>query len=150
MIPVSPAHGEVMALLHAAAFPRCERWSAASFAAQLALPGVFGWLDERGGLALARIAADEAELLTLAVHPEARRRGIGQALLACALAEAARRGARAAFLEVAETNAPARALYGAADFVLVGRRRGYYGSGADALVLRRALDCAGRSDVAAI
>ena len=128
-----------MAVLHAAAFAAGERWDAAAFAAQLGLPGVFGLLDERGGLALARVAADEAEILTLAVHPSAQRRGIGRDLLDRALAEAAGRGAAAMFLEVAESNAAARALYAAAGFAPVGRRQGYYVSGADALVFRRLL-----------
>lgn len=136
MIPASPAHAEVMARLHAASFLPGEGWSAAAFATQLALPGVFGLLDERGGLALARAVADEAEVLTIAVHPEARRLGVGRALLAAALAEAARRGAETVFLEVAETNAPARGLYAALAFAPVGRRPGYYAA-ADALVLCR-------------
>lgn len=140
MTPASPAHAEIMALLHAAAFPRCEQWAAAAFAAQLGLPGVFGLLDERGGLALARVVADEAELLTLAVHPDARRRGLGRTLLGTALDEAARRGAVAMFLEVAESNAPARALYASAGFAPVGVRPGYYHPGVDALVLHVALD----------
>ena len=125
-----------MALLHAAAFPPPEQWSAAAFAAQFALPGVFGLLDERGGLALARVVADEAEVLTIAVHPEARRLGVGHALLTAVIAEAARCGAETVFLEVAETNAAARALYAMLGFAPVGRRSGYYAS-ADALVLRR-------------
>jgi len=129
-----------MALLHAAAFPPREQWGATAFAVQLGLPGVFGLLDERGALALARVAADEAELLTVAVHPGARRRGFGRSLLDAILGEAARRGAAAMFLEVAEDNAPARALYISAGFMPVGTRPRYYPSGADALVLRAALD----------
>ena len=136
MIRASPAHAEAMALLHAAAFPVPERWSAAAFATQLALPGVFGLLDERGGFALARVIADEAELLTIAVHPEARRLGLGRALLKAVLAEAARCGAETVFLEVAKANAPARALYAGLAFAPVGHRSGYYASD-DALVLRR-------------
>lgn len=109
-------------------------------ALQLGLPGSFGLVCPDGaGLALARVAADEAEILTLAVLPEARRRGVGGALLASVAAGAAARGARALFLEVAVGNAPARALYAAAGFVAVGRRRGYYPGGEDALVLRQAL-----------
>ena len=128
-----------MAALHAAAFPAGEHWDAAAFAAQLGQPSVFGLLDERGGLVLARIAADEAEILTLAVHPSARRQGLGRDLLDRSLAEAGGRGAAAMFLEVAESNAAARALYAAAGFAPVGRRQGYYASGADALILRRLL-----------
>lgn len=96
-----------------------------------------------GGFALFALAADEAEVLTLAVAPGARRRGLGAALLAAAAAAAAARGARSIHLEVAEDNAAARALYARAGFAETGRRRGYYarpGGRTDALRLRRALD----------
>jgi ribosomal-protein-alanine N-acetyltransferase len=87
--------------------------------------------------------AGEAEVLTLAVRPEQRRRGAARALLAAALALAAPTAA-AMFLEVAADNAGAVALYEAAGFEQVGRRAGYYGrTGApsiDAIVMRRALN----------
>lgn len=136
MIAAEPLHAAALAAIHGAAFPPGERWGADAMALQLALPGAFGWLDPAGGLVLARIAADEAEVLTLAVLPGLRGRGIGRALLDRAMATAAGRGAGAMFLEVGEGNAPARALYAAAGFAEVGRRRRYYRGGADALVLR--------------
>jgi ribosomal-protein-alanine N-acetyltransferase len=68
-----------MAAIHAEAFPPGEAWSAEIFAAQLGLPGVFGLIDERGGMILLRVAVDEAEILTLAVAPAARRQGMGRA-----------------------------------------------------------------------
>ena len=96
-----------------------------------------------GGFALGRVAGPEAELLTLAVHPRARRRGLGRALVAAFEAEAAARGAAEVLLEVAATNHAARALYARLGYVAVGRRPGYYRrAGAppvDALVLRRGL-----------
>lgn len=128
-----------MALLHAAAFPPGARWGADAMALQLGLPGAFGWIAPAGGMVLARTAADEAEVLTLAVDPGARRRGVGRMLLAQALETAGERGAGAMFLEVATANAPARALYIQAGFVAVGRRPGYYAGGGEALVLRRPL-----------
>ena len=83
--------------------------------------------------------ADEAEILTLAVHPTARRRGIAARLTAQAAAAARSLGVVRLFLEVAEDNAPARALYAALGFQPAGRRRGYYarkdGPAADALIL---------------
>src|SRR5580658_7161355 len=91
------AHAAAMAAIHGAAFPPNEAWGADAFALQLALPGVFGWLDRRGGVILARVAADEAEVLTLAVAPEARRQGIGTRLFDAAMSLAASRGARTAF-----------------------------------------------------
>ena len=100
----------------------------------LAMPGVFGFIDGRGGFILVRAAGGEAEILTLAVEPSARRRGLGRALLDQALAATA---GSPLFLEVAADNAVARALYGAAGFTECGRRTGYYGAGRDALVLRQ-------------
>jgi ribosomal-protein-alanine N-acetyltransferase len=96
-------------------------------------------LPERG-FVLARVAADEAEILTLAVAADARRQGHGASLLAHAMAAAAARGAAAMFLEVAATNEAARALYTAAGFGEAGRRARYYADGGDALILRRTLD----------
>lgn len=117
----------------------------------LAMPGATGRLALAGdrlvagpgpsgpaGLVLWRIAADEAEILTIAVLPPWRRQGLGRRLVEIAAAEAAQAGATVLFLEVATTNAGGRALYAAAGFNPVGRRRGYY-NGADALVLRRDL-----------
>jgi [ribosomal protein S18]-alanine N-acetyltransferase len=136
-----PAHAEALAFLHARAFPTGERWNAATMALQLGQPGAFGWISAQGGMILARATADEAEVLTLAVDPERRRRGLGRRLIEHAIATAGDRGARCMFLEVGEGNAPARALYGAAGFTEVGRRRRYYRDGSDALLLRRAILC---------
>lgn len=125
---------EALAALHARAFDAAPPpWSAEEFAALLAHPGA-RLLTAPGGFALLRHAGGEAELLTLAVALERRRQGIARALLARALAATA---PDPVFLEVAAANAAARALYAAAGFTEVGRRPGYYGPGADALVLRR-------------
>ena len=110
---------------------------------EVALPGAFGLWREAAGLVLARMAADEAEILTFGVAPNARRRGHGAALLRGAVDGARARGAGAMFLEVAAGNAPALALYAREGFAEVGRRRRYYSDGADALVLRRDLAAAG-------
>jgi ribosomal-protein-alanine N-acetyltransferase len=142
MIRASPAHAGALAAIHAASFPPGERWGPDAFALQLALPGVFALLDPAGALILARVAADEAEILTLAVAPGARRQGRARALLAEAAAIAAAAGARALFLEVSEANAAARALYESSAFALAGRRPRYYPDGSDALVLRREITCA--------
>lgn len=131
-----------MARLHAACFTTPRPWTEAEFAGLLAEPSVFA-LTRPGAILLGRAIAGEAELLTLAVDPAARRQGLARALVQDFLAEARARAAESAFLEVAEANAPARALYAAAGFAQAGRRRGYYrlpGGGAeDALVLVRAL-----------
>ncbi|MCQ4162409.1 ribosomal protein S18-alanine N-acetyltransferase [Roseomonas sp. GC11] len=141
---VTPEALPALAALHAAAFPPHDRWDAAAMGQMLAMPGAFGLLvaeagsAEVGGAAgfiLLRVAADEAEVLTLAVHPAARRQGFAQALLETGLAAAAARGAARVFLEVAVANAAARALYAGAGFAEAGRRRRYYADGGDALVL---------------
>ncbi len=128
-----------LAALHAAAFPAAQAWGPGAIALLLAMPGAFGLWREGAGLVLARMATDEAEILTVAVVPAARRRGHGAALLREGMAAARARGAGAMFLEVAAGNAPALALYAREGFAEVGRRRRYYAGGADALVLRRDL-----------
>jgi ribosomal-protein-alanine N-acetyltransferase len=134
---------EGLAALHALAFTDAPRpWTAAEFAALMAEPSTV--LAARGeGFALGRVTGPEAELLTLAVHPAARRRGIGRALVSAFEAAAAARGAVEACLEVAATNAAARSLYQGLGYSPAGRRAGYYRrAGAppiDALVLRKGL-----------
>jgi ribosomal-protein-alanine N-acetyltransferase len=132
-----PAH---LAAIHAAAFSGSHDspWSAAAFAALLDQPGVFA-IESRDGFILMRAAADEAEILTLAVRPEARRGGQGARLVGEGVLAAAARGAVRVFLEVAGDNEAARALYARAGFVEAGRRPGYYpgpdGARRDAWVL---------------
>jgi ribosomal-protein-alanine N-acetyltransferase len=130
-----------MAALHRAAFPDAA-WDAAAFAGLVAMPGAVA-LSADDGFLLGRIVAGEAEILTLAVHPRARRRGIATGLLARFEAAASRAGGARVFLEVAADNAAARALYGARGYGAVGHRPGYYagpgGVSRDALVLARAL-----------
>ncbi len=137
VVAAGTAHADALAAIHGAAFPPAERWDAAAIATLLSTPGCFALLSAVGGMAMLRVAGDEAELLTLAVLPGARGRGVGGEVLAAALAEAARRGAAAVVLEVAPGNAAARTLYGRAGFLEIGRRPGYYPGGSDALVMRR-------------
>jgi [ribosomal protein S18]-alanine N-acetyltransferase len=138
--PATAAALELLAALHARCF--AQAWSREAFAKLLATPGAFALLavDEAQpvGLSLARAAGGEAEILTLCVTPAARRRGAGRALVEATAAEARGRGANDLFLEVAEDNVAARALYLALGFAQAGRRPGYYGP-RDALVLRRAI-----------
>ena len=85
-----------------------------------------------------RIVLDEAQVMNLAVRPDARRHGFGRFLLGVALARAARVGARRALLEVRARNLAAQALYVQCGFVPIGRRRHYYRDPVDdALVLAR-------------
>jgi ribosomal-protein-alanine N-acetyltransferase len=141
--PVGPDAAALLAALHEAGIGAAgPHWSEAAFATLLALPGrqalIAGDAGEPLGMLVLGHAADEAEILTLAVLPAAQRRGVGAALVAAAQRVAARQGATRMFLEVAADNAAARALYAAAGFVPVGLRRGYYERAAgavDALVL---------------
>ncbi len=143
--PATKAYVAPMALIHSASFPEGERWGPDAIDLQLGAPGAFGFVAVAGGFILARMAADESEIQTLAVDPAMRRGGLGRRLVDRALFEAAARGAAMMYLEVAETNAGARALYDACGFVDVGRRRRYYGGRVDALVLRAPIPCGSRA-----
>ena len=135
-----PTDSAVMAAIHARAFPAHDAWSADVFALQLALPNVIGLLHEAGGLILTRVAADESEILTLAVVPEARRRGVAGQLILQATIRLRAQGARTLFLEVSDKNIAARQLYTETGFVAAGVRRNYYSDRSDAMVLRLDLD----------
>lgn len=124
-----------LAALHKACFR--DFWTVQAIAQLLATPGTFAFAGAQG-FVLARVAGDEAEILTIAVMPGAQRRGLGRALLAAAAAHAAGLGARRLFLEVSTANAAALALYRGAGFDEVSRRKAYYGD-QDALVLARTL-----------
>lgn len=89
------------------------------------------------GFIMSRLAAGEAEILSVAIAPGWRGRGLSRQLLDLHLRRLAGLGVRAVYLEVGERNAPACRLYRRAGFREVGRRQGYYEDGATALVLRR-------------
>ena len=131
LAPAGPFHGPLIAALHGACFPAPDdAWSADAVTAVLGNPGGFGQLAAHGespaGFVLARVVADESEILALGVLEAFRGSGVGRALVAAASSESRRRGARALFLEAAEDNAPAQGLYRSAGFVAVGRRPRYY------------------------
>jgi ribosomal-protein-alanine N-acetyltransferase len=141
-------HAEVISQLHAASFD--EGWDVAAVAALLAHPGsiamvaTYGVPATVGAFALAQVAADEAEILTIAVDPTWRRKGVAARLVGGIKRGALRSGARTLFLEVAASNEPAIALYRRVGFVEAGRRRNYYakhdGTREDAIVMRCVLD----------
>jgi ribosomal-protein-alanine N-acetyltransferase len=123
-------------------------WTAGALEKALAAPGYFALLahtaEQAAGLVLGRTAADECEILWIVVGASFRRQGLGRRLLRAALRHAASLGAGTAYLEVAETNRAATALYGAEGFQLCGRRTAYYrdarnGRPEDALLLRKPL-----------
>jgi ribosomal-protein-alanine N-acetyltransferase len=117
-----------LAALHNRSF--ADGWSGQILRDLLRTPGAFALVAEAGsallGFILARTAADEAEILTLAVDPAKRRQGAARALLAEAAALAGDRGATLLFLEVACSNTPAQALYRQFGFQKTGRRKAYY------------------------
>jgi [ribosomal protein S18]-alanine N-acetyltransferase len=90
-----------------------------------------------GGYVVALDAADEGEILNLAVAPDGRRHGLGRALVEHVVEALKARGVAQIYLEVRESNAPARGLYAAEGFKEVGRRKQYYRRPVeDAIVLR--------------
>lgn len=137
---------EALAALHGRSIRTPAPYSAADFAVFLGDPLVFLLVEADAGLLLGRAVAGEAELLTIAVAPEARRRGLGRKLVSRFVYQAQLRGAERAFLEVAADNPAAIALYESAGFAPAGRRKGYYltpdGLRVDALVLARELAAA--------
>jgi ribosomal-protein-alanine N-acetyltransferase len=140
-----PRDAAAMASLHAASFQR--GWSDGEFERLLLERSVVAHRAMMGralaGFILSRMAAGEAEILSVAVASARRGRGLAGALLDLHMRRLAGLGVRAIFLEVDEDNTPARRLYERAGFREVGRRAGYYqresGSTANALVLRRDL-----------
>ena len=134
-----------LAQLHGASFHR--GWGEAEFDAMLREPNTLVHRLRRGnkviGFAVSRMAADEAEILSIAMAAKERGRGLSRGLLATHLGHLAGRGVRTEFLEVEENNQPARRLYEKAGFAVVGRRERYYreagGEERNALVMRRDL-----------
>ena len=138
-----PRDARALAALHAASFHR--GWSDGEFEGLLLDRNVVAHRAAAGrnlvGFILSRIVIDEAEILSVAVAPSRRGKGLARRLLDLHLRRLAGLGARKVFLEVDEGNVPARRLYRRAGFQEVGRREGYYpaGKGSAALVLRRDL-----------
>ena len=126
-----------LAQLHAESFP--SPWTENALRELLRTPGTFAFACEDGFIVV-RAAADEAEILTLAVRPLHRRRGLGKVLVSTAAEHAHRLGSKCLFLEVALSNAPALKLYESLGFGEVGRRKAYYavnpGKYDDALILQ--------------
>ena len=125
-----------LAEIHAEAFD--TPWDETAFRELLASPGVQVSGDDRGFI-LIRTVGDEAEILTVAVRPALRRQGLGHRLVESAIVASAAQGAERMFLEVAESNLAAIALYSANGFEQVGLRKNYYhrpdGSSEHAMVM---------------
>ena len=117
-----------------------DPWSTQDFRDCVAADALFLVAEVAGevsGYAVALEAADEGEILNLAVAPAGRRKGLGRALVEAILGVLKGRDVRHVYLEVRESNAPARALYATQGFREVGRRKAYYRRPVeDAIVLR--------------
>lgn len=138
-----PPDAPTVAALHAASF--AEAWDAASMAEFLGSPSCLCLIAAPRGESLpqafliARKAGDEAELITIGVAPDHRRRGLARALVEAAAADLRSAGAAKLFLEVEEGNGAARGLYASLGAIPVGRRAAYYRNGDDALIFCLAL-----------
>ena len=130
-----------LSTIHQKAF--AKSWSEEELDGLLALPGTVALLAQDKAFILYRIAADEAEILTLATEPAARQKGLATALVKAAATRLRAEGAKSFFLEVATDNHPAQALYRKLGFKQAGRRRSYYdrqeGPAIDADILRLSL-----------
>lgn len=147
--PVTAFDCALLAELHRRIFtaPWDQPLSAESLAQILAMPGAVGWIVERDGsplgFVLARFTVDEGEILLSGVLPSERRRGLGRLLMAAAIEAARAMSVTRVFLEHAEANSAAAALYRSLGFSRIGRRRDYYVDAAgrryDAITLAQAL-----------
>jgi [ribosomal protein S18]-alanine N-acetyltransferase len=143
--PASLRDAARLAQLHGASFHR--GWSESEFEAMLTERNTLAHRLRLGrkiiGFAVSRMAADEAEILSVAIDVDHRGRGFSRDLLLTHLGHLAGYGIRAIFLEVEENNQPARKLYERAGFAVIGRRERYYnqpgGEQLNALLMRRDL-----------
>ena len=145
LVPMTAAHVDALMPYERAMFGT-EAWTRNGYLSELADTRLRHYVAVEGedgallGWAGVMVVQDTAEILTVGVVPEARRRGLARLMLADLLAEAVRRGALEAFLEVRVDNETARALYRSEGFAEIGRRRGYYDAGrVDAVTMRKEL-----------
>ena len=131
LISCTQAHCQVLAALHQACFEKS--WSAAEFEKFLQPPVSMAFIvadDNAGndpvGFILLRLVAGEAEILTIGVHPDHRRRNFGRALVNLAIDHCRSNGIVTVFLEVAEDNLGARRLYKKSGFESIDRQIRYY------------------------
>ncbi len=124
-----------LAKLHAKCFPN-KPWSADDFRG-LKNSGC-EIIASQNGFIIWRVVADESEIITVGVAPDARGGGIGLAMLGLAEMDAKKNGATRMFLEVVENNTHARKMYDTAGYKIVGRRPKYY-DGMDAILMEKKL-----------
>jgi ribosomal-protein-alanine N-acetyltransferase len=120
------------------AVPEAAQWSREDYSRAVE-GGLNVWVAEKesriAAFLVTRRAADEMEILNLAVAPEARRRGIARELLEANAADAGASGIRKVFLEVRASNSGAISFYQRVGFSAVGSRKGYYSDPPDDAIL---------------
>ena len=124
-----------LANLHKLCFPH-KPWTADDFA-DLKKSGC-EIIASQNGFVVYRVTLDEAEIITIGVHPDARNTGIASAMIGIVLGELKKSGVKTVFLEVATDNTPARKLYESNGFVQIGVRPKYY-DGVDAILMKKDL-----------
>lgn len=132
-----------LAEMEAVCFPNASaHWTAEQYAQHMGSRGQITVADEAGFI-VGRVAADEAEIISLGVLPDQRKDGHGTELLARFEKAALDQKANVIFLEVSAQNKAALALYKSREFLRVGRRRKYYendqGVAVDAFILKKML-----------
>ncbi|MDA0338529.1 MAG: GNAT family N-acetyltransferase [Proteobacteria bacterium] len=136
IVGVDSSAASMLAALHADSFsrPGDETWSEKAFSDVLRMPGAFCLIaqveTERGpspiGFSICRVSGPDCELLSVGVVPDHRQSGTAKQLIARSIDHCTRAGVNILFLEVAEDNPVAQALYASLGFNQVGRRSGYY------------------------
>lgn len=143
--PATAGDARALARIHASAFPNAA-WTKSALEELFGMPGAMGLMatgpDGPRGFLLTRRAADEAEIITLAVHLKTRRKGIAGLLMHSAMQRLRDGGVTKLFLEVAANNDAALGLYESLKFARAGVRKGYYeeqGDRIDAVLMARQL-----------
>lgn len=123
-------------------------WRRSFFVADINRPGGFSIVAEESESVVGYAVAwgiEEVHLANLAVEPNARGRGVGDALIRAVLDYARRRNAESVYLEVRQSNTIARRFYARHGFVPTYLRKGYYENGEDAVIMELAFEGAGGS-----
>ena len=145
ILSATPEQARALSHLHGQLF--AKRWDTEDMRrllehpACVALAAVSSHTSAPIGFVIAQSSADEAEILSIGVDAAFQRRGIGRTLVEALIELARSKGARRLFLDVAESNAAALALYARLGFEQMGRRKAYYrhpdGRQEDALLMVR-------------
>lgn len=132
--------------IHEKCFPRY--WNRQAFTDFFAVKDTFAFLVEEGNIPIAmtvyRVALDQADVMTIGVLPQWRRKGIAKMLVEKIIADCSELGVKKLFLEVEDGNEAGLNLYEQSGFKHISRRKLYYkqldGSLTDALVMVKKLD----------